>query len=286
MPADLDAALRPGETIVYRTRGRGYGRTAVLIAVMLVVVLLYSTGKFASYRAHDLAFWEFFLTICSTTGAVGAVAVVIFAYTIRRQRRAPDDLVITNRRLLFSKGGWSRKIEAAALDRIERVGWSGSPRAPSIEVVAAGRAIDLPRPRDADALAKALTDAIGVSPLPAIGRMANAEFWLLGAVLVWAVCYTAAWSGLRATGWLPVEDPSSLAFRTIDLILTVFAMGAAWLAYQLVSGLLTATIMRPFVTPQQMQAGLCAGNPDKWHLRIALKWASLLYGRPLPYLNC
>lgn len=72
----------------------------------------------------------------------------------------------------------------------------------------------------------------------------------------------------------------------MDAIVTLVGAGVAWLLFGLVSGFLTATVMRPFVTPEQMQAGLCAGKPNRWHLRIALRWASLLYRRPLPYRAC
>lgn len=285
MAADLDAALQPGETIVFRTRGRAYGGKAIALVALLVSVPLYSAGRFAIVPAPGLNIQDVYLTVGTVTAAVGIVTALILLHLVRRQRRAPDDVVITDRRLLFTRSEWSHKIEAVALDRIDRVTWSRSHQgAPSLEVTVAGRVLDLPTLRQADALAKALTDATGASPLPSLGRMAVAEFLLPGAAVMWAVSYLTIWFGLATSGFLPDDNPASFAFRILDVVVTLVALGIAWLLARPVGGLLTATLMRPFATPEQMQAGLCAGQPDVLWLRIALRWAGYLYGRPLPYL--
>ena len=284
MPADLDAALQPDETIVYRTRGRSYSRAIVAIATILVAVPVYGVGKFAAVPTPGLHAWDLVLTVGAVTGAFGILATLFLLLAMRRQRKTPDDLIITDRRLLFSRGEWSRKIEALPLDQIDRVAWTGSHGAPTLEITAAGRVLDLPRQRHVDALARAVANASGVPPPAALGRMAVAEFWVLGAVLVWAATYSTIWLGLDRIGLLSVEDPSSLGFRMLDFGITLIALGMTWLAFELVGGILTAVIMRPLVTPEQMQAGICAGRPNRWDIRLALRWAGLLYGRPLPYL--
>lgn len=284
MAANLDAALQPGETIVFRTRGRAYGRTATAFAAFFFIVPVYSAGKYVIFPTPGIDVLDIVLIVGAVTLAFGALIALILALVMRRQHRDPDDLIITDRRVLFTKSEWSRKIETAKLDRIDRIAWSRTWSGGLIlEVSVGGRVLDLPRLRGSDALAKALTDATGAPPLPALGRMTIAEFLLPSAVMVWAVSYPTLWLCLELAGFPPGEDPTSLGFRVVDSLVTLGALGLAWLASATVGSILAATFMRPFVTPEQMQAGLCAGQRDAPWLRIALRWAGLLYGRTLPF---
>lgn len=196
MTANLDQSLEPGETIVYRTRGRSFGRMIIFVVSALVGFGLYQLGRLSVTPIGEASISDLLPALSFTLGGIGAFGALILLIAAHRQRSAPDDVVITNRRLLFSKGGWTRKVESTALRTIERIAWSRSFGAPQLEIVADGRILDLPSQRNEYALAKALADSTGSAAPPDIGPMAFFDLSVFGVLLVAALAYPLVWLGL------------------------------------------------------------------------------------------
>lgn len=282
MIANLDQSLEPGEIVVYRTRGRAFAGTVVFWTSFLVGLALVEAGIQSITPVPDMTYWDRLLAVCAGAGGIGAFCALVILIAVRRQRNSPDDLLITDRRLLFSKGGWTRKFESVDLRRIERLALSDSVDAAGFEITTADRVLSLPRFRNESGLAEALAAASGCPGPPDLGPMAIADLRFFGFLLTAAAAYPAIWLGLGSLGLHAPEGPLSLDVWWVDFMVLL----ATILIGTLVANLVTVAIMRPFATAKQMQAWLCAGRPEKRRLRIALKWAGLLYRRPMPYVAC
>lgn len=280
MTADLDSLLEPRETVAYRTSGRSFVATFKVVALHALPLIMF-TSVIMSTRLDVL--WD--SRIFYPSSLVGAVIIGIVIGTIvlliaaRGQRRDPDHAMITDRRFLFADSDWDSKMESLALAEIERISWTRPGVVIRLEVAAANGTVLLTTMQEAEALAKALADATGLAAPPPLGRMVWADLTEFGEALVACTILIA----LRHA-FIPDDlvDPGGLFdFDRLWVLFAVLAVAvAAGLAFGPVVG---AALMRPFVTAEQMQAGLSVGRRP-WRIRVALAWAGLLYGRQLSYV--
>lgn len=269
MAADLDQALEPGETIVYRARGRSYAGVATFFGSLLAGIFLFLLlsavlhgSEVSGSRQFELSLWFY--------AVMAAFSLIALLILILGQRRDPDDVAITDRRLLFANSDWDSRMESMELAQIQRISWTRRRYPTGLEVVGSEGAIQLTMMRQADALARALAEAAGVAAPASLGRMSWAgglhevgEFLVAGAVAI-ALRHGFATAGI---------DPNALWAVAVELV--------AGIAAGLLLGPLVAIApIRPFATAEQMRAGLCAERRSAWRVRPALAWVDLLYGRP------
>ncbi len=281
--ADLTTSLEPGEIVVFWTRGRSFAAAVIPYALFLVtlVVLPPLTLLDAMVIAPERFNWpaiRIFMLI-----DVGIIAVCVAALLIARRRQAlnPDDFMITNRRVLFADNYW---VDAIALDKIDRVVWATRDGIRFPVIIGDGQTIWLSHLRERDAAVKALADATGTPAPPLLGPLAVIDPAHVGMATVIAVIFATFKVVLALTG---MAEFAALIRSSHGSLIYV---AAAAVALGLVLGLgksagdvVLATVLRPFMTPEQLQAVLCAGRPDRKSLRMALRWASMLYRRPLTY---
>lgn len=282
MAAHLDAALQPSETIVFRTSGRSYRRQwfqfgSAIAGLTLVIALTHGFNP-----EYDLPPAERFWLLSAVIALIACPWALALLIQARKQRRSPDQVIITDRRLLFSKGDWTRKFDVVAMDGIQAIQRTSDLDSSGIAIESEDQILRLPRFGAETELAARLTEAAGLEPLPEIGGLVDVDLRLLGYSIAFSIGYLPL-SLLVDTAGHQIADERMFAFlsNTIPMIgglFTGIALGA------LAANLLTVTVMRQIVTAEQMQAGLCA-DLDRWHSRVTLGWASLLYGRTLPGLN-
>lgn len=282
MVSDLDAALEPGETILFRMRDRVYRWSWFPYGSAVAGLALFLTVKNALMPPDGQDFSVVVSMVSVISGALVALWAVVIAVLIVRQRRSPDELIITDRRLLYSDGHRTQKSVSVALDTIERITWETDLYARRVAIVFGDQVLCLPKFAEEQELTAKLADAAGLDAVPDIGALAHVELRVFGYVLAGTIALLPL-SLILVGIALPIADER--LNRTLTEILLVLGWVAAGLTFgALVTNLLTVTLMRPFVTAEQMQTGLCAGQPDGLWLRMALGWAGYLYGRPLPYL--
>ena len=283
MAADLNAALEPDETIVFRTSRRSYRRQwsqfgSAIAGLTVLLALLHGYNPEYDLPPAD-RFWY----------SSAMIAVIAFPWALalfiqaRKQRLSPDEVIITDRRLLYSKGDRSGKFDSLTLDRVQGVSRTSELDSSGITIESGDQILRLPRFGAEPELADRLTEAAGLEPLPEIGPLVDVDLRLLGYAVACSAGYLPL-SFLVSKAGNQIADERLFTFlsNTIPMIGGIFiglGLGA------LVANLLVVTVMRQFATPEQMQAGLCTNDPDQWHSRVALRWAGLLYGRPLPGLN-
>ncbi len=282
--ADLTTNLEPGETVVFWTRGRSlaaavipFGLAFVAIAVLPPLLLLDQM-----VMAPETLNWHAIRIAALIDAGILLIAVAALLKAWRRQSLGPDDFMITNRRVLFADSYW---VDEIALDEIDRVGWANRDGLRYPTIIGNGQTIWLSHLRERDAAIKALADATGTKAPPSLGLLAVVDPAHVGMATVFAFIVLTFKIVLVVTG---AAEFAGL-IRSFDGTLFFAAAAAVVLGLALGTGkavghMVLATLMRPFMTPEQMQAGLCAGQPETPHLRAALRWAGLLYGRPLPYL--
>lgn len=290
MTADLDSILEPGETVVYRTSGRSFAGITKTVAVFVTAYAITATLTTVTIPMIAAAHPDFqptrllnmplvFVPTVSTVAALIIVGLVALLIAVRGQRRDPDHAVITDRRFLFADSDWDSKLESLALAGIERISWARRGQSIRLEIAGANGTILLTTMHEAEALAGALADAAGTAAPPPLGRMVWADLTDFGEVLVGLTVLIAFWRAAIAAGL----GPPGVLFD-LDRLWVVFAGIAAALAAGFAFGpLVGVALTRPFVTAEQMQAGLCAGRRP-WRIRIALAWAGLLYGRRLDHV--
>lgn len=288
MTANLDRLLEPGETVAFRARGRSLVRIWFSGCIVIVSGLAFA----ALINARGFQAFADSTTLIIISGFAGALALlggVVFAFEWRRQRRNPDEVLITNRRVLFTDSDWDSKVETMALSEVERISWSAAHGPGALDVIGAERTIRLPVMRQADALAGTLAAAADRPRPQPVGRMAVLDLSPFGLVVTFGGAFFVLASTFETLGLLPPADTSIWDWTWTAWTFTIIAMGTAlasmWFLGYLPSKLLTATVMRPIVTAEQMEAGLCAGQDESWRIWAALKWASLLYGRRLSYVS-
>lgn len=285
MTANLDQALEPGETVIYRTRGRAYAGTVTYYGTLVLALALFAYF-YAALRTPGPVDWDNAWFILSVGGGISIGVLVLVVGEIWGQRRTPDDLIITDRRLLFANSEWHDQLNSLELDQIVRLAWVLDSNMRYLTVEAPDLVIRLTPLRDLESAAKAIADAAGVPPAPALGRITAVDLLnlgflpaalaaFLGLLLLFDILHLTAPGGSLGDGvwWL-------------KLAILASAAAAALVLGVLIGGPLTLTILRPFITAKRAQAVICAGKREKWLTRIALKWASLLYRRPLPYVAC
>lgn len=284
MAIDLTAILESGETIVYRTRGRSYAGATVMCATLFSAITLFWVLNDMMIGQGSMQWDEFRPFNLILGGCMAGVMLTVLMIARWGQRHHPDDLAITDRRILFANSDWDNKLESLALNEIDQVAWAMELSRRYLTVKGGGRTIKLPALRDGDAAAKAIADAAGLAAPPALGPVAVVDPADLGTVPVVFAAYLAlnqvlVFSGLTADG-----GPLSFEIWWISLATLLLIVALALLIGLSIGGLLTVTVMRAFVSPDRMQALLCAGKANRWRLRLILKWASLLYGRTLRYV--
>lgn len=286
MTANLEPLLQPGEMVAFRFQGRSLVRIwcqgsshfiGCIVAAMLMSARRYQTLWDVNWLIPALAIV-----------ALALLGGVLFASEWRRQRRKPDELLITDRRILFTDSDWDDKAESMALNEVERISWSAHGEPGALDVIGRNRTIRLPVMRDADAIARAPGRAAEKSHPRPVGSMAFLNLSLSAMTVAFAAIYFGLASWFETKGLLPpagtlVSDykPTTWIF---ELLVIATAVALTGILGELPGKLLNATAMRFFATADQMEAGLCAGLTDTWRVRIALKWASLLYDRPLSYV--
>lgn len=280
--ANLDDSLDPGETVVYRTRGRSVAPTAIFLGLTVIILIAIATAILidAVVRTHGAIHWDAIWGLPMIIGGFATFGAIPLLIDWARQRRNPDDFMITDRRILFADNYW---VDWIALSQVERVSWAERGRFRYPTIIADGQTIWLSHLRERDAAVRAIANATGTAAPPALGPMAVLDSASVGVIAALAVICPGV-QILQGRYGLPAFGASNTldGALTFLLVLTVAVSVALWLGKS-AGELATVTIMRPFLTADQMQAGLCAGRPDKRRLRVALIWASLLYGRSLPY---
>lgn len=285
MAADLDTALQPGETIVYRTRGRIHTATALFFGTIMTAVMLFWSISTALRLSH---FGPAEIAIRVTPILAVCIAVIVIGVLVGRrgQRRAPDDLMITDRRFLFANSDWDDRSESMALKEIEQITWESERGIRRLTVRAAGRVIRLPQLRDGNAAAGSLAKATGLAAPPALGPISVID--PIPLVLVPAVLGTylvlvdrlKLSDRMAGSAWLDLENPWTLLpvlfLDTAILMLLGILVGTA----------VTLAVIRAFKSFEDAEVLLCAGKPDSWHLRLLLGGASLFYGKRLSYTPC
>lgn len=285
MPADLDAALQPGETIAYRTRGRSYGAEMTNLGILVASLLLFTWLNGALLNpelAIALQTWIFASGAVGT--AVGTAAGIIVALgIIWRMSRTADELIITDRRILFANGDWNNKLEALDLEQIQQISWFSRLGSRHLSVRGRAATIRLGRLRDADAAARAIEDASGIEAPPALGSLARFSPVYFGIVPAVFAVYLILGVLFESLGFWPAGGASDFGTPSMTRAVETTAWIAAIAIGIPLGGALALALLRPFVPAGQLQAAICAGRKNRWDVRLALGWASLLYGRPLSY---
>ena len=281
MAADLDAALQPDERIAYRTRGRSYVAEMTNLGIIVASLLLFTWLNGALLNPELAVALQ---TLMFASGAVGAAAGIIVALVmIWWMSRTADELIITDRRILFANGDWNNKLEALDLEQIQQISWVSRLGSRHLSVRGRAATIRLGRLRDADAAARAIEDASGIEAPPALGRLARFSPVYFGIVPAVFAVYLFLGVLLETLGLWPVGGagdfgtPSMLPAVDTTAWIPAIAIGVP------LGGALTLALLRPFVPAGQLQAAICAGRKNRWDVRLALGWTSLLYGRPLSY---
>lgn len=279
MTAHLDAALQPSETIVFRTSGRSYRRQwfqfgSAVTGLTLLLALMHGFNP-----EYDLPAVERFWLLSAVIAVIACPWALALLIQARKQRRSPDVVIITDRRLLYSKGDRTRKFDFVALDRIQGIQRTSDLESSGITIESEDQILRLPRFGTEPELAARLTEAAGLEPLPEIGGLVDVDLRLLGYSIACSIGYLPLSLLVAKAGQL-IADDRMFAFlsNAIPMIGGVFigiALGA------LVTNLLTVTVMRQFVTPEQMEAGLVSTGGKHWQIRPSLLWADLLYGQTL-----
>lgn len=282
MAADLDAALEPGETIVYRTRGRIHTATAFLFGtIMTAVVLFWSIDT--ALRQSQLGPSEIATRATLLLGGCIAMTVICVLIARRAQRRAPDDLMITERRLLFANSDWDDRSESMALTDIEQITWASINGIRRLTVKGAGRAIRLPQLRDGNAAASALARATGLTAPPALGPISVIDpiplFMVPGVLATYLILVDRLALSDRMAGSVGADLGDLWVLLPILLLDTAVLM----LVGIVIAAVATLTVIRAFKSFEDAEVLLCAGKPDSWHLRLVLATAGLFYGKRLSY---
>lgn len=284
MTANLDLALEPDETIAFRTRGRTITSAAIYYGTVFLAVVLFVylyrnlPGQVPIDGADPL------LIFVVVSSAIAALALSVMS--MWGQGRNPDDLIVTNGRLLFANADWDNKVESLGLDQIIGVKWAIERGLRHVIVQGREAEIRLTHLRDISAAAKAIAETAGVPSPPALGRVAIVDLAQLGML---PAMFAVGLGLLYVVDVMHLTAPGgALHFGVWWSRLVVFSsMGVfAYLLGMLIGIPLTVTAMRPFMTAEQVQATVCAGKTEKWHTWFALRWASLLYRRPLSHLVC
>ncbi len=285
MSADLDATLQPGETIVYRTGGRSYTVAVVYYCIILQSLALFFWLNAIVRRPDPVDFLAGGITFV----VIGiGLAAPLFGLLISKfwQRWTPDELVVTDLRVLFANGDWDDRLEALALDRIDRISWIADGGFRHLAVVGKDTTIRMDHLRDADAAAQAIADAAGLEAPPALGRLTRAEpaqIGLLPGIFATYLCLIVLF---RSVGWTAAGGPLDFEVWWSEIAFQLFVWVVAVPVGALIGGALTLALLRPFVPADRTLSAICAGRRDSWNIRLALRWAGLLYGRPMPYRPC
>ena len=281
MAADLDAALQPDERIAYRTRGRSYVAEMTNLGIIVASLLLFTWLNGALLNPELAIALQ---TVIFASSAVGAAAGIIVALVmIWRMSRTADELIITDRRILFANGDWNNKLEALDLEQIQQISWVSRLGSRHLSVRGRAATIRLGRLRDADAAARAIEDASGIEAPPALGRLARFSPVYFGIVPAVFAVYLFLGVLLETLGLWPAGGAGDLGTPSMTQAVETTAWIAAIAIGVPLGGALALALLRPFVPAGQLQAAICAGRKNRWDVRLALGWVSLLYGRPLSY---
>ncbi len=280
MTADLTTSLEPGETVVFWTRGRSIAATMsphVLYAVAFVVLppLILLDAMVTEPERFN---WPAIRIIALIDVGIIALCVAALLTALRRQALNPDDFMITNRRVLFADNYW---VDAIARNKIDRVAWATRDGVRFPTIIGDGQTIWLSHLRERDAAVKAIADATGTPAPPLLGPLAVIDPGHVGMAAVTAVILLALKVVLALTG--PAEFAALIRPQVSVICALAVAVFLILALGRVVGDSVLATLLRPFMAPDQLHAALCAGRPDSKPLRLALRWASLLYRRPLAH---
>ena len=202
MAVDLNAVIEPGETIIHRSSGRSiagpciaYGSILVTLSVLL---LLMGAGR---------------ITTLEKFGTLAGICVALLVFLIW-QRSKPDQLIVTDRRVLFADGDWDNKSVALPLDSLEGFTWSTHNWARELFVAGAGQTIRLSDLRDCDASVKAIANAADLQAPPALGPLTAVNLPDLGGLVATCLIFPVLRFGL---------DP-----LIVTLLAELFATGGGW----------------------------------------------------------
>ena len=282
MAADLDAALEPGETVVYRTSGRSYRRLAIALGSAIPGFVILSGVKALfdpDYQEMSLATWVE-LNSALVLLFAGIIAAILFVQ-VWRQRRSPDQLVLTDRRLLFAEGSWTHKIDSVSLAKIKSVTRSADFLSYGQIIVDSDQVtLTLPKFHFEAQLAEILTNAANVKPLLAINRLADVDLRILAFSLAGSVGYLLPAAAISLSGLQGQIDEQHYMFTiklSADLGFFLFGL----LLMRKLTNLLNVSLMHQFATFEEMVAVLLSLGGKPWQYRPALHWAEYLYGRRL-----
>ena len=271
MPADLDAALQPDETIIYRSSGRSIAGLCIVYSTVLlsfsVLLLLLGAGGFL---------------VLDRFGAVVGLGVALLIFLLW-QRSKPDQLIVTDRRVLFADGDWDNKSAALSLEELEGFTWSTNGWHRELFLAGAGQTIRLSDFRDIDAATNAIANAADLQAPPPLGALTAVNLPDLGGLVATCLILPVLRLGLDPLIVMLPAEPFGIGGDWFDLAIGLTLLAIAIPLGGLFGGLVIASALRAMLSAGQMQAALCCGKPDRLPLRIALKWAGLLYGRRMTF---
>ena len=283
MTANLDLLLEPGETILYRTKGRRHAATAIIIALnpaclLFCIYLGDYTSDPANLTAREIALYM------AMNAAILLCVFGVFALTAWLiQHKGPDDLLITERRLLFANGDWDDKFETIALADIESIYWEMNTGMRRLTIRGRARMIQLTPLRDINGAARALARASGKPAPPALGPLLAIDpihaYFPLGFLFAYIVIrYGLGWGDGIASAL--EMDPLAVSTSAIVLVIDLSLSFVAGIGIMTV---LMSAVLRLKADADFAEMLLCAGKKDHWMLSLQLWFVGLLFDRKLTY---
>ncbi|NNG02471.1 MAG: hypothetical protein HKM95_00015 [Inquilinus sp.] len=248
----------------------------VAVIGVLVMGLMIAKDVFQSPNMRDLL--SVYLLIMAV---LAGLCTLVFSIVALRIKRHPNEIVVTDRRVLLARGSRLNRLTTISTCNIATVGWSDETGWHYLEIGRGGDPFKLPAFDDQDTLGAAIAKAAGVDAPVAIGRFSTMDLSFAAGLIFFAGSLAAFGWGAVAIGMI---DPKAISEFQTDLVLIGLLVPAGivgWFLTRWFGALLTAMIMWPFVTADQMRAGLSLHVKEGWPLRLALRWAEVLYGQRL-----
>lgn len=267
---NLHSIVKPGETIVYSTRGESF------IEPFVALLGLMAGGSVLMALLQPGGVW--------TIAGIFLLLLAAVTFTSRKEQPiSQTQVVVTERRLLFHASGKLATVIDVPLSSVTEITWSHTGRTGVLRLATESGVQMLPAMREPDALAHALAKASGKPTPPALGRMLNADLLVPGSYLVSVGSLYLLLRWVLEERWIATLSDTVMwegiaveifAFATSLTAAVVLAVPVG----RYIGVMLTVTLMKPCVTAEEMRIGLNAGDPARWHRRAALRWAGLLYG--------
>ena len=267
---NLQSILQPGEPVVYSTRGESF------VEPFIALLGLMAGGSVLTAVVQPGGVWTI----------LGIFVLLVAAVTFVSRKEQPiyqAQVLITDRRLLFQPAKRNAAVIDLPLADVVDIEWSETDTTGTVRITGPSGVLILPAMREPDALARALARAAGKRPPAPVGRMLNPDLLVPGSYLVTAGGMYVLLRWILSERWIAtLSDITAWQGVAVE----IFAFGSSLIAALALAApvgrvagvLLTVTLLKSCVTAEEMRAGLMSRNPDRWHRRVAMKWAGVLYG--------